>query len=192
MAKNLEIKVACEARPLAAFAERAAQLGATIDAAMTQTDTYFSVPDGRLKLRRIAQGGQATAELIGYRRPGTSGSRWSEYERVGLDHETADGLARALGMTLGVESEVRKTRTVARWSRTRIHLDEVAGLGRFVELETVAGPEDAEQDILREHETVIRALGLDRLPVVVGSYGELILACEESLDDRAHEKGRDS
>jgi predicted adenylyl cyclase CyaB len=45
-----------------------------------------------------------------------------------------------LSAAFGVRGEVRKVRTLYMAGHTRIHLDEVDGLGCFVELEAVLGP----------------------------------------------------
>ena len=58
----------------------------------------------------------------------------------------------------------------------RIHLDDVHGLGRFVELEGVAAEGS---DLEREHERVRRlaeALGLGPERLLAGSYSDLLLA----------------
>lgn len=189
MTRNLEIKVSCDAIPLSVIQARAVAAGAGAPVTIQQLDTYFAVARGRLKLREIASEQGASAELIGYLRPDDGGSRWSDYQRVEVPSAQAQALRRALAMTCGLVGEVGKTRTVLIWGRTRIHLDEVDGLGAFVELETVAGPDDDEHAILHEHERVIRALGLDRLPVIAGSYGELIQATSEPRGERPGGKG---
>ena len=51
----------------------------------------------------------------------------------------ADGTLAALSETLGVDVVVEKRRHLLLWKTVRIHLDEVTGLGSFVELEAVAG-----------------------------------------------------
>jgi adenylate cyclase, class 2 len=69
---------------------------------------------------------------------------------------------------------VTKKRHLFLHANTRIHLDEVEGLGTFVELETVlAGSSDAEG--LAELERVAAALGLDRDDSVPVPYVELLM-----------------
>lgn len=171
--RNLEVKVACDPGALSDIRERAARLGAGPFTRLEQVDTYVRVPLGRLKLRVIRSDTGSAAELIGFRRPDEAGSRWSAYHRVALDPSAAAGVREALELTCGIATTVVKVREVAIWSRTRIHLDTVAGLGTFVELETVAGPGDGDA-ILAEHEAVIAALKLRRWPVVAGSYSDLM------------------
>ena len=52
---------------------------------------------------------------------------------------------------LGVDVVVEKRRHLLLWETVRIHLDEVTGLGSFVELEAVAGPDS---DLSRERAQV--------------------------------------
>src|ERR687894_175983 len=65
----------------------------------------------------------------------------------------ADGAAlrEALGAALGTTAVVAKRRRLLLWEDVRIHLDEVEGLGAFVELEAVAGDDS---DLSREHAQV--------------------------------------
>jgi adenylate cyclase class IV len=126
-----------------------------------------------LKLRAIAYDTEPSrAELIAYRRPDAAGSRWSAYRITSLDPATADDVAATLAHVLPILAEVRKRREIAIWRSTRIHLDDVEGLGAFVELETVlSGQDDAEADA--EHRDVIARLGLGAWPVEATSYSDL-------------------
>ena len=68
---------------------------------------------------------------------------------------------------------VRKRRELWILDATRIHLDEVEGLGTFVELETVSeGAPGADER--HEHDRVWTALGLDARDTVAGSYIDLL------------------
>lgn len=174
MARNLEIKVRCGEAALADVRRRAEQAGANSFATLEHVDTYFTVSKGRLKLREIRHDdGAMTAELIAYRRPDESGSRWSDYQRVPLTGDAAAGIKHALSAACGVASVVEKRREVGILNRTRIHLDRVAGIGCFVELETVVGANDGETEVADEHAWIIHVLGLGTMPVVAGSYGDL-------------------
>jgi adenylate cyclase class IV len=174
VARNLEIKVHCDEVVLDLVRERVSEQGAVFQS-IRQIDTYFAVTRGRLKLREIdAELEPCTAELIAYQRPDRSGSRWSDYQRIPVPLDTSAGLKRALEAACGVAAVVDKQREVAILRRTRVHLDRVAGMGCFVELETVAGDGDDDGDLAREHAEIVAALGLEALQIVAGSYGDLI------------------
>jgi adenylate cyclase class IV len=171
--RNLELKVRLSPEGLAGVRERVIGLGVPITS-QHQADRYFTVPEGRLKLRGIAYDTEPSrAELIAYRRPDEAGSRWSAYRITPLDPDAADDLAATLAHVLPVSVEVRKRREIAIWGSTRIHLDEVEGIGPFVELETVISAQGA-ADAEAEHREVIERLGLDAWPVEATSYSDII------------------
>jgi predicted adenylyl cyclase CyaB len=82
-------------------------------------------------------------------------------------------MERALTRSLGVRGEVRKERRLFLWRHTRIHLDEVEGLGSFLELEGVAR-EIPLAEARREVERVIEALALDPATFLDRPYLELL------------------
>jgi adenylate cyclase class IV len=171
---NLESKTRCQ--DLEAVARLASSLGARYDGRLEQRDTYFRVRQGRLKLREISRhspDGQvsASSELIRYERPDDHGARVSAYERTAIDDPHTSKMQ--LEAAYGIRGCVRKQRALWILDATRIHLDEVEGLGAFVELETVseAGPGSAER---LEHDRVWSGLGLDPRATVEGSYIDLL------------------
>lgn len=131
MPSNLEIKVKVDS--LAPFRQRLERLdGCQRAAVLRQSDHYFHVPRGYLKLRVVSGG---VSELIFYRRPRRAGTRESRYVKWPVNEPgIALGLLTA---ALGVETVVRKTREVFLVDGARIHLDRVAGLGTFVEIEVL-------------------------------------------------------
>jgi adenylate cyclase, class 2 len=118
---------------LALAAERCAAIGAVPQGTMTQLDTYFDVTHGKLKLREY---GTAPAELIQYQRADGK-ERLSNYRVIACAEPAV--LRAALTDALGVRVSVQKTRRLFLWRGVRIHLDDVAGLGTFVELEAPIG-----------------------------------------------------
>lgn len=122
------------------------RLGAANRGTLLQRDTYFNVLSGGLKLRQESPG---APHLIQFEREDLPEARPSNYRIV----EVADGdtCLAALSAALGVGVVVEKKRQLFLWRGVRIHLDEVVGLGRFIELEAVAPPES---DLEREHALV--------------------------------------
>ena len=167
MPQNLELKARhVDLRAAAAALER---LGARGPAVEEQTDTYFRVPNGRLKLREVA--GQP-AVLIRYERPDLPDPRTSTYLLVPAPDP--EGLRAALAAAVGVRGMVRKRRTVYLWHNVRIHLDEVAGLGSFVEFEAVLSPGEDEPAARARLEELGRLLGLGPAGHLAPSYADLL------------------
>ncbi len=173
--RNLELKVQCGETSFGEVSNRASALGAR--QSLWQRDTYFSVPQGRLKLREIREGRETpSVELIGYSRPDLEGSRWSTYHRSVIAVSEVDALREALATTVGVRIVVEKRRDVVLVKQTRIHLDTVPGLGCFVELETVVGGALTEEHAAIEQSEIIAALGIGDLAPIGGSYSDLLEA----------------
>jgi predicted adenylyl cyclase CyaB len=179
--RNLELKVACDPATFAHARAVAARLAPLTR--LWQRDTYFATPRGRLKLREIRRAdAPATAELIGYDRPDDAGARWSTYHRATIAADEVAALTAALATTIGLRIVVEKTRDVAISGRTRIHLDEVAGLGAFVELETVIDEGASDHGAADELAAVATSLGIAALPAIAGSYSDLLEAASRGAD----------
>jgi len=135
---------------------------------LRQTDTYFATPKGRLKLRETA-GFQA--ELIFYERDEEGADRASDYE-VAHSNEPA-ALRGLLAASLGVLVTVRKRRTLLVLDGTRVHLDNVEGLGAFMEIEVRVQDGD---DPARERLDWLRSeLGLGWDECIRASYLDLTI-----------------
>jgi predicted adenylyl cyclase CyaB len=164
--KNIEIKA--RAGDLSVVRERLAQEGLTVVAQLVQVDTYFHAPHGRLKLREI-EGEEA--QLIHYHRPDQAEAHASDYVIVPVTEPGS--LKAALGRALGVRVVVKKQRELYLWGHTRVHLDEVAGLGSFLELETVISSQ-TEEAAERECQEIQAALGITEQDLIEGSYADLL------------------
>lgn len=167
MARNVEIKA--RVRDLKSVRERAEALSDSPLVVLEQVDTFFNVPDGRLKLRVFPDG---KGELIAYRRPDAVGPKTSEYFVYRTPHP--EGLADLLTRALGVRGVVRKRRLLYLAGPTRIHLDEVEGLGAFLELEVVLAegqPEDEGEAIARR---LLAELGVRDEDRVAAAYIDLL------------------
>jgi homotetrameric cytidine deaminase len=156
--------------------ELALELGAEDRGHITQRDTYFTGARGRLKLREQDPG---PAELIQYRRPDEGRARTSEYRRVPVAE--AEALGEALDAAHGTLVVVDKRRRLLTWEGVRIHLDEVEGLGFFLELEAVAAEQS---DLSHERAKVERLraeLRIADADLVAESYSDLLLDRTERL-----------
>jgi len=167
VARNVEIKARIgstrELEP------RVRVLAGAAPVELHQADVFFHCGEGRLKLRHLSCG---PAELIYYRRPDTRGPRESFYLRTEVPD--AAGLERQLASAYGIRAMVRKRRLVYISGRTRIHLDEVEGLGHFLELEVVlADGEDAAAGV-REAHALMEQLGIAEAQLLHTAYVDLL------------------
>ncbi|MFA7331234.1 MAG: class IV adenylate cyclase [Candidatus Delongbacteria bacterium] len=174
--RNLELKLPCQA--LDEVKRRAGTLGGKLDGRLTQDDQFYTCADGtRLKLRREIRhlpDGQALphAELIRYLREDTGDARVSDYERTPV--ADPDALHAELSRVHGLGPHVRKGRELVLLGRTRLHLDAVAGLGTFVELELVLREGEEPAAARAELERIIRGLGLYGVPAEPRAYADLL------------------
>ena len=145
------------------------QLGAQFNERQVQTDTYFCVPNGRLKLREIE--GQ-TAVLIGYCRPDQTEFRTSNYYLIEIQDPSA--LKAALTTACGARGEVRKTRDILLYHNVRIHLDRVENLGTFIEFEAVLSPGADESGSLLLLDQLYDALKIDPSWHCARSYSDML------------------
>ena len=86
---------------------------------------------------------------------------------------SADDCRLGLSAVLGIRNVVRKTREVRMFGATRIHLDDVADLGCFVELETVVTSQTVAAAIA-EHRACLDLADIDPDATVPGSYTDLV------------------
>ena len=129
---------------------------------------------GRLKLREQESGGSALwDELIEYSRADSPAASTSTYRRVPI--ADAAPLRDALDAAYGTLVTVVKRRRVLLWEGVRIHLDEVEGLGSYLELEGVA---ELDSDLSAERDKVERlrqGLGIEDAEPDPMSYSDLLL-----------------
>jgi predicted adenylyl cyclase CyaB len=139
-----------------------------------QTDIYFKVPRGRLKLRQ----GNIENALIFYERADTAAPRNSQAitQPVSSDHS----LREMLSASLGILTEVKKVRESYLLGHTKIHLDQVDKLGAFVEIEIPHPDRSADEAVLQEEcHRMIGLLGLREADFCAVSYSDLQQSTEE-------------
>lgn len=94
-----------------------------------QTDTYFNVPKGRLKLRQ----GNIENTLIYYERENAAGPKTSHFDLVPVPD--GEALKALLTKSLGIKVVVQKEREIYFIENVKFHLDTLRQLGNFVEIE---------------------------------------------------------
>lgn len=123
----------------------------------------------RLKLRTVNE----RSELIAYQRPDATGAKTSDYEITPVAEPEA--LARTLKKALGSIGVVRKVRRLVLIGQTRVHFDEVDGLGRYLELEVVLRDEQGEEDGDRIATELRGLLDVRDDDLVEGAYFDLLV-----------------
>lgn len=167
MPENIEIKA--RARDFQRQCMLAGQVSGSPGEIIFQVDTFFDVPKGRLKLRVLSH---SQAELIYYERGDIAGPKRSEYYVV--QTSTPEPLAAVLGATLHALGTVTKKRTVHRVGQTRIHLDEVEGLGFFIEIEVVLLPGQTEDEGAGIAQNLMENLEISAEDLVAQAYVDLL------------------
>jgi len=169
MATNIEIKARAGNPTL--LRERAQRLSGASGELLLQEDSFFCVPKGRLKLRVL---GPDRGELIYYEREDLAGPKSSHYLLFPAPEPAA--LRAVLAASLGILGIVRKQRWLFRIGNTRVHLDDVEGLGTFVELEVVLQPGQSAQEGHAIAADLMRRLGIESGDLVAGAYLDLLQA----------------
>jgi len=132
-----------------------------------QIDVYYKVTQGRLKLRII---NNKRGNLIFYERKEKTSKRISNY--FISETKSFKELDKILRSQFEVLAIVHKQRDIFLENNTRIHLDTVKGLGKFLEIEVVY------KDIVKakkQMEQLIASLGLNEEDFIKESYSDLLI-----------------
>ena len=164
--KNLEAKFRLLNHAQAEI--RAAALGYVRRAILDQRDTFFRVANGKLKLREQNDG----AVLIFYRRDESGPLMLSDYEIVRVADPART--LRVLEDALGAIAVVEKVRTLMTRDNLRLHLDRVATLGEFGEIEAVIADGDDPERSRGAVDEILAALGVAPADLIDVSYFEML------------------
>lgn len=167
VARNVEIKA--RVARLDEFEARARALADRGPFDLEQDDTFFSCATGRLKLRELAPD---RGELIHYTRPDLPGPKLCQYTIAPTPVPSV--LRAALADALGVVGRVRKRRRLYLAGTTRIHLDEVEGLGSYIELEVMLDERQTPQQGEAAAQQLKLKLGVPDAALVSGAYLDLM------------------
>lgn len=105
-----------------------------------QEDTFFNTPKGRLKLRETI----GESAIMYYDRPNSFEPKQSDIALSLTDNPNT--LKSVLIKSNGIRGIVKKKRILYKYAQTRIHLDDVEGLGKFIELEVVLRENQTAED----------------------------------------------
>ncbi len=124
--------------------------------------------NGKLKLREQDGG----SSLIYYRRERRNHLELSDYSIVAVTNPSAlhDMLSAALGMV----AQVSKQRVLLMRNNIRLHLDDVAQLGTFGEIEVVLNDGELTERYAPIVEKILGALKISAADLIYRSYFELM------------------
>jgi predicted adenylyl cyclase CyaB len=164
---NVELKARCG--DPGAVLDRLLRLGARSQGVDEQTDVYYRVPRGRLKLRR----GMIENNLIHYIRPDEPAPKQSHVHLVPV--EPRSGLDELLDAALGREVTVQKRRHILWLGNVKFHVDTVAGLGSFLQIEAIdLGGDRGSGELQAQCQHYMRLLGVQPGDLEARSYSDML------------------
>jgi adenylate cyclase class 2 len=154
------------------FRKKLESLKAEHIGAVRQIDTYYEVPQGRLKLRETE--GENEAQIVYYERPDVKGLKKSQVFITELPKPQF--MKQFLSNVLRTKTIVDKQRIIYKVEGTQVHLDKVKNLGTYVEFERPT--ENTPETTKKAHETLeklMETLGIKPETLQKGSYSDLIM-----------------
>ena len=134
-----------------------------------QTDTYFNVAEGRLKLRE----GNIENALICYSREDSAGAKQSNI--ILYKHLPDAALKEILIKVHGIKVTVVKKRRIYFIGNVKFHFDRVEGLGEFIEVEAIDDTGNIGIEKLKEQcDQYISFFGLETEDFIKESYSDML------------------
>ncbi len=164
MPTNLELKLKLKSHD--SIKKILKNVKADYQGVLNQKDVYYKNKQSLLKLR-IENGKEC---LIKYNRDEKGKKRWSDFDILYFEQGNVE---KFLSELFKITAVVEKKRLLYKILNTRIHLDNVKGLGYFLELETLVF--NNKKDAQNRFEKVKELLNLDTKNQIRKSYKDLIL-----------------
>lgn len=161
---NLELKISVTSHQK--LKEILKEINAEYKGLLNQKDIYYSVPDGLLKLR-VENGNES---LIFYNRNEKAKNRWSDYNLINFRDS---GGEKFFSDVFRTEVVVQKKRELFIYDNTRIHIDTVKSLGRFLELETLVI--NGKTDARKRFRKIVKLLEINESNQIRKSYRNLLI-----------------
>lgn len=149
---------------------RALLTGAEHAGTIRQVDTYFSLGERRLKLRAVE--GAKEGQLIYYERPDVGAVKESRVLLAAVPDAAV--MRDILARVFPPKAEIRKLRDVYRFRGVQVHLDHVAGLGKFIEFEKVLEDESEREAGQTQLESLRRYFQIPDEDLMASSYSDLV------------------
>ena len=168
---NIEIKARTnQAKYIRKYLE---EQGAECRGTDNQSDTYFNTVAGRLKLRQ----GNIENNLIYYKRENQAGPKQSDFRLIPVPD--SDALKSVLTEAMGIKVVVNKKREIYYIGNVKFHLDELEGLGNFVEIEARNQPETLTvEELEAQCRFYMQAFKIQEEDLITVSYSDMLLGSE--------------
>lgn len=138
-----------------------------------QVDTYFKVNNGRLKLRE----GSIENYLIFYEREDKKEPKQSDV--ILYKSEPDSNMKEVLTRALGVLAVVDKQREIYFIDNVKFHIDNVCGLGAFMEIEAIGDGDGVYREkLLEQCNYYMKLLGIQESDLLTNSYSDQVLEHE--------------
>lgn len=139
-----------------------------------QTDTYFKVNHGRLKLRE----GEIENNLIWYERDNITGPKQANV--ILFRSDPGSSLKEILTKSCGILAIVDKKREIYFINNVKFHIDTVDGAGSFIEIEAIDEDGTIGRDKLMEQcNYYLRLFNIPDSDLVNCSYSDMLLKSSE-------------
>ncbi len=136
------IELKAKVGDLAKFRNRLAKRGAKQVGTFHQIDTYYNVPNGRLKLREAES--ETDAHLIYYEREDVPEPKKSSVFILTIPQPQT--FKQKIAQIMKIKAVVDKVREIYIYKTTQIHFDTVKNLGFFIEFERKTSQERRQQE----------------------------------------------
>lgn len=171
---NIEIKARCSEPEKIRKLLR--ERGAGFKGVDNQTDTYYKVPKGRLKLRQ----GNIENSLIFYERPDRAGPKRADVRLFTLDKDSA--ISEVINSALEVLVVVKKKREIYFIKNIKFHIDEVECLGSFVEIEVIdTTGRIGTKKLTQQCDEYMRLFEITKDHLLSNSYSDMLLELNANL-----------
>ena len=136
-----------------------------------QTDTYFIVTNGRLKLRES----NIENNLIFYERENQASPKESKV--ILFENNPTSPLKSILEKSLEILVVVNKTREIYFIGNVRFHIDRVADLGWFIEIEAIDhGGTIGKEKLYKQCREYMDLFGIAEEDLIEKSYSDMLLS----------------
>lgn len=181
--EEVELKVSLNADHVELLRRRLEKLGATAHPhIIAENDLYFTAPHRDfiktrecLRIRISEKGNELTYKGATTNAMDIAGQFWKQEINIPLQGSTRDVEQLLAALNCKKVAEVRKKRETYQLGNQTVAIDEVVGVGFFVEIESFAKSEKDRERARDENTACLAKLGLDKTAIVSEPYRDLVI-----------------